>query len=143
MQKTTSPPPASSSPKPPVIPSRDEIRRRFTCLGCGHCCQGDGHVWLDPEDIRRLAAFFGLDEAQFIEEYATLDDAGYRVLKDQRDAAKSCIFLDAGLRCRAHEAKPRQCRDFPYSWRAPEIADFCAGWRAMLGLPPDDLKPRQ
>ncbi len=91
-------------------------------------------MWLEEADERRLAAFFGLDRPAFRERYTRLDDAGQRVLLDQSDLERSCIFLENG-RCVAHEAKPRQCREFPFTWRSPDIAETCEGWRRMLGLP--------
>lgn len=119
------------------LPSR--VLRRFRCQACGNCCRGEGYVYLDDADIRRMAAYLDLSMLEFLQQYARITDDDDVVLQEQGDTVKSCIFLVDG-RCRVHEAKPRQCRDFPRRWRTPDIADYCEGWRNVLDLPPAGVK---
>ena len=80
------------------------IRRglRFECQpDCGKCCmqqEREGSVFLEPEDIERLAKHLGMTSRAFATEYTTSDD---------------CRFLDLG-RCTVYEARPSQCRAYPF-----------------------------
>ncbi len=120
-----------------------DIALRFRCTACGNCCRGEGYVFLDPPDIRRIAACLDLSIEDFKRQYTREDDSGRVILLDQDDPDKSCIFLSSDNLCRVHEAKPRQCRDFPHKWRPPNIATFCEGWRAACNLPPLNKKTGQ
>ena len=109
----------------------------FKCHSCGNCCRGEGYVELDNDTIDAIAQFLTLSRDDFLEQFATYDAKTRRWhLNDQADEEKSCIFLLPDNRCQVHPVKPQQCRDFPRKWRPSNIADFCEGWRAGLGLPP-------
>jgi Fe-S-cluster containining protein len=114
-------------------------KKPFVCHRCGNCCRGDGFVDLSQDDIARAAAYLELSEAEFLARYAVQQGDSW-ILRDQEDAAQSCIFLfedDKGLAgCRIHGAKPTQCAGFPFEWRPRDAADFCEGIRALEGLPP-------
>jgi hypothetical protein len=106
---------------------------RFTCLpDCGKCCTRHGEydfVYLDPDDVVRLAAHLDLDGESFLEKHAAEDD-GYVIL---RMDGPSCPFL-RGTACSVYEARPTQCRTFPF-WREnvrsrtawERLRDFCPG----------------
>ena len=84
---------------------------RFACTGCGACCKGEGYVWVDESEIARLAEYLDMDSADFERRY--LRRVGRRLaLTDAADLA--CVFWDEG--CTVYEARPRQCRTFPF-WR--------------------------
>ena len=105
---------------------------RFTCTGCGKCCAGStGSVSLTRSDLERLASFFRQPVAWFAQKYTHLIK-GRRVLND-RGSIHDCIFL-TGRSCSVHEARPTQCRTYPWwagnlqdaeSWQ--EEADVCEG----------------
>lgn len=105
---------------------------RFECQpGCGWCCtRHDGHdfVYLDPEDVRRLALALAMPAAEFRRRY-TVRDRGWTAL---RMAEEACPFL-VDRRCRVHAARPAQCRTFPF-WR--EILRSPQAWRALGGSCP-------
>ena len=84
---------------------------RFACTGCGVCCKGEGFVWVDDQEILRLADHLGMTPRDFARHY--LRRVGRRLsLTDGPDQA--CVFWDGG--CTVYEARPRQCRTFPF-WR--------------------------
>ena len=95
-----------------------EVLKQFRCTGCGDCCRWTGAVLLTESDILRLATHLGLSEQEFIELHTRLAPNRIQLaLLDQADG--SCAHLD-GNRCSVYEARPEQCRTFPYAWRVPE-----------------------
>ncbi len=87
----------------------------FACLpDCGKCCTRHGdydYVYLDPDDVVRLAGALGLAREAFLERHV-VDDDGYLAL---RMSGPDCPYL-RGTACAVYEARPNQCRTFPF-WR--------------------------
>jgi len=84
------------------------------CQRCTACCRWSGQVVLSDEEIARLAAFKGVGEPEFIEQFTRLRaDRRGLALKEQPDSA--CIFLEGGG-CAVQPVKPQQCKDFPSRW---------------------------
>ena len=116
------------------------IRRglRFECQPeCGRCCTGDaraGSVFLEAEDVDRLAAFLKLSRSVFMREHTRRqDDELALVMQESGD----CRFLKND-RCAVYDARPLQCRTYPflpcdgytpiessYTWRYEK--KFCPG----------------
>jgi Fe-S-cluster containining protein len=106
---------------------------RFACVpDCGACCTRHGdydYVYLDPDDVDRLAAELDLERSVFLERHAAEDD-GYVVL---RMDGPDCPFL-RGTACSVYQARPNQCRTFPF-WREnlknratwERLRSFCPG----------------
>ena len=86
---------------------------RFECqTGCGACCVNHDthtHVYLEDEDVDRLADRLELTRRQFLSRYTMRDD-GHRIL---RMDSPRCPLLE-GTRCTVYSARPRQCRTFPF-----------------------------
>lgn len=106
-----------------------EILDRFSCTGCGACCRWGGSVLLTDDDVSRLAAHLKLSEQGFIDRHTRLArNRRQLALLDQADG--SCAFLE-GDRCSVYEARPEQCRTFPFSWHVaegcPELDRLLAG----------------
>ena len=74
-------------------------------------------------EIARLAAFKGLSENEFIQQFTRLrHDRQGLALKEQPDGA--CIFLE-GENCAVQPVKPQQCREFPNLWNFPGFEKIC------------------
>lgn len=97
---------------------KPEILKEFRCSGCGECCRWGGAVLLTDEDIRNMAAFLGLNEEEFIERHTRLaSNRKQLALLDQADG--SCAWLK-GDDCSVYEARPEQCKSFPYAWHVSQ-----------------------
>ena len=87
---------------------------RFSCTACGDCCTGaPGYVWVNQEEISALAAASGVgDVAEFERLYVR--NIGMR--KSLREFPNGdCVFFDGQTRrCKVYEARPRQCRSWPF-----------------------------
>ena len=90
---------------------------QFGCTACGACCRRNGYVWLSPPDIARLSAHLGLPVEEFLARYTHSvavegqDEPGIHLAR----APHGCVFLDdATNACTVQEAKPTQCRLFPF-----------------------------
>lgn len=84
---------------------------RFTCTRCGNCCKGPGYVWVDEDEMMLLADHFDLDVDTFQKVYTTKLGKNYS-LRDQANG--NCIFFDDTQGCLVYEARPRQCRTWPF-----------------------------
>jgi Fe-S-cluster containining protein len=94
---------------------------KFKCTGCGQCCTGsDGYVFLSNLDIRNLSEHLSLPENQFKQKYTRSVNGEYALLDQPKSG--DCIFLKDN-KCSAYEARPVQCRTFPWwvhNLRGPE-----------------------
>ena len=85
---------------------------RFNCQRCGACCSGaPGYVWLEAADVAALALSLGLERADFLANHTRRVDGGLS-LREETDGR--CVLFESGLGCRAYEARPRQCRTWPF-----------------------------
>ena len=103
----------------------------YHCRRCASCCRWPGYVALTQADIQRIAAFLGLSEYDFIEQYTRLEP-GRRGLALTDHAGGACIFLD-GCDCTVHPVKPEQCRGFPQEWSFPGFERSCMAARESRG----------
>jgi len=127
--------PRVAKPPPPAAPRRPWYGEglQFECQPeCGRCCSRHdeyAYVYLEGDDVARLAAHFGMTRAAFRQQWTRKDD-GYTVLKID---GPGCPFLD-GTRCTVYQARPIQCGTFPF-WREnlrtrgrwEDLATFCPG----------------
>lgn len=117
---------------------------RFECIvpdGCdGHCCWGDGTIYIFEEDIARLLDHFQVDLDTLLDEHVKVDevpcadhDGTMPVLSIKEVGAGACKFQVNGL-CSIHPARPFQCRGYPF-WKMyvstnegwEKLVEFCPG----------------
>ncbi|MBC7457654.1 MAG: YkgJ family cysteine cluster protein [Bdellovibrionaceae bacterium] len=107
---------------------------RFQCQGSGNCCTSHGEfgfVFLTIDDRRRFARHLKLSTAAFTRKYCDLKEGVWHLKEDKKKP--DCMFL-ADKRCSVYEARPTQCRTWPFwpevmnakSW-GKEVASFCPG----------------
>lgn len=87
----------------------------FSCSQCSACCRYEpGFVFLYEKDITPLLTVLNLDFASFVEKYCRWVDLhdGYEYLSLIETAKYDCIFWKDG--CSVYEARPLQCRAFPF-----------------------------
>ncbi len=101
---------------------------RFGCTRCGNCCRGPdpGWVWMDEGEIERLAAFLELDLDAFGSKY--LRRVGERLSLVEQPITNDCVFWDEMDGCTVYEARPAQCRTFPF-W--PENVASPSDWEQV------------
>ena len=94
---------------------------RFNCTRCGHCCTGEpGFVWVNEQDIARNAELRGEPVELVTRLYARHAGSGMSL---REKANGECVFYDRAAGCTIYDARPRQCRTWPF-WegnvRSPE-----------------------
>ncbi|HZJ88223.1 MAG TPA: YkgJ family cysteine cluster protein [Sphaerochaeta sp.] len=100
----------------------------FTCIdGCSYCCGVEpGYVFLTQDDLTRLCEQTHLTEEAFISTYCYPVDMGqFYMISLLEQENYDCIFLKGG-RCSVYEARPLQCRTYPF-W--PAIMESAATWK--------------
>jgi len=91
------------------------------CNYCpGYCCYRlkGSTLYLDAIDINRIARHFGISDGEARTRYIE----GRNTFRVRDDG--SCVFLSnekMRARCTIHEARPRQCREFPYGEPCPYV----------------------
>jgi Fe-S-cluster containining protein len=106
---------------------------KFQCTQCGNCCTGaPGFVWVNKEEIEHLAAYLGMEVAEFEQQYVR--KVGIRKSLVEYSNG-DCVFFDGESRkCNVYPHRPRQCRTWPF-WdsnvRSPEAwartCEVCPG----------------
>lgn len=85
---------------------------QFECTLCGDCCAGTpGYVWVDLDEIRRLAEHLKVTIESFGRTH--LRRVGERISLVEK-AGNACVFWDSGAGCTVYDARPRQCRSWPF-----------------------------
>ena len=87
----------------------EEAFEKIDCLKCANCCKNYSPRFKTP-DIKRISKYLKMKEGVFIEKYLTLDNEGDYVVK-----TKPCPFLGRDNYCNIYEARPSDCRRFPYT----------------------------
>lgn len=87
----------------------------FECTGCGNCCSGpgQGYVWIQDDEIARMANALGIEDADAFERQFVRRVGIRKSLVEYADG--DCIFLDPqSRRCIVYDARPVQCRTWPF-----------------------------
>ena len=87
----------------------------FQCQpNCGRCCdEPGGIVYLTKDDAKRLAEHHAIEVKEWLERdcQTTLDG---RFILDSDAETDICIYLDSDKKCTVYEARPDQCRAYPW-----------------------------
>ncbi len=81
----------------------------ISCRQCANCCKTISPRFKTP-DIRRIARSLGIRESELILNYLKLDEEGDYVVQ-----AVPCPFLGKDLSCTIYEARPGDCKNYPYT----------------------------
>ena len=107
----------------------------FECTRCGACCTGaPGFVWVNLEEITRLAEFRGLSLEEFARQYVRR--VGERLSLKERPGG-DCIFWDKQSGCTVYPARPIQCQTWPF-W--PENVETPEAWEHVKQVCPGSGK---
>jgi Fe-S-cluster containining protein len=96
---------------------------KIFCNYCpGYCCYrlSGASLYIMAVDINCIARHFDIADGEVRRRFLQ----GKNTFKTREDG--SCIFLTNGTmckRCAIHEARPKQCRDFPYDKPCPYLED--------------------
>lgn len=89
---------------------------KFSCTQCGNCCTGaPGYVYVNREEIERIAAFIGRTDGTLGKEH--LRRVGFRYSLTENKKNGDCCFLktEGGKRtCSIYPVRPLQCRTWPF-----------------------------
>jgi Fe-S-cluster containining protein len=103
----------------------------FQCTRCGDCCTGaPGYVWVDAEEIARLARCLGVAPEEFSRRYVRR--VGHRHSLIEKPGG-DCIFWDRTAGCTVYPARPSQCRTWPF-W--PANLETPEAWEDVTRLCP-------
>ena len=108
---------------------------RFECTSCGKCCRVRGEyafVYLNRQEEEALAGLLAITVRSFRRRHTWVDEEGFRQLIFRGD---KCTFLDdVTQQCSVYQARPTQCRTFPFwgemvngSRFTKEASDLCEG----------------
>ena len=99
----------------------DPLRVGIDCMKCNEsrCCR-EYEVFVEAEDVTRLAKHLGLSEKQVAADYLVADgdwtgDYRHRLAKDKDKVGEKCVFLKrqkGAMRCSIYEGRPNLCRGF-------------------------------
>jgi Fe-S-cluster containining protein len=102
----------------------------FECVKCGNCCSVPGEVFLTLEEGENIAKFLNVDFEDFRKKSMKKVWRHYIFNMTYKGG---CVFWK-DRRCSIYEARPEQCRTFPYwdelqasheNWK--EIEGYCEG----------------
>lgn len=88
------------------------------CAKCnGFCCRGEsGYIWINLNEIQKLAQHLKMSMDELSINYIKKINHRYSLReKKLGENDYACIFFDETLnRCGIYEARPNQCRTFPF-----------------------------
>jgi len=88
-----------------------------SCKTCGgKCCRGFcGYVWLELDEIERLAEARKMDVASFAKQFVRRVDGRFSLKEYCINGEHFCCFFDRiECQCLFYNSRPRQCRTFPF-----------------------------
>lgn len=87
------------------------------CKNCfGRCCIGtSGNIWVNKEEIKKIAGFLDLSAEVFIKYYLIKVHYKYSLKELKISGSFQCVFFDdKNKNCSIYKLRPTQCRTFPF-----------------------------
>jgi len=109
------------------------------CEACGgHCCIGEsGYIWINKSEIINLAEHLNMTLDELGIKYLNKIGYKYSIKEVQLDTNNfACAFFDLQKKqCSVYEARPKQCRTFPF-WdyfkeNVSEVYEECPAIRSI------------
>ncbi|MEA3523549.1 MAG: YkgJ family cysteine cluster protein [Campylobacterota bacterium] len=104
------------------------------CASCGgRCCIGEsGNIFVTSLEIENIIKVLNLDIDSFYKEYIRKQGYKFSLREKKFGDSYDCIFFQReNGGCRIYEARPLQCRSFPfwdyYKQRVAELKLECPG----------------
>lgn len=83
----------------------------FGCNRCGNCCSNQtGFVWIEPDEIAPMAEKLQMTAEAFARRFVKNVDGRLSLIEE----SGRCALLANRTDCSVYEARPRQCRNFPF-----------------------------
>ena len=96
---------------------RTTLRLSYDCRKCPAWCCCYPNIFVNDQDLKRLAKHFGISESDAERRYTKISkDYNRRIMKHKKDQffGTSCRFLDSETRrCTVYLARPLGCRTYP------------------------------
>jgi Fe-S-cluster containining protein len=109
----------------------------FECTRCGACCTGaPGYVWVNGEEIARLAEYRGETPEVFSRAFVRRVGNDYSLIEKP---GGDCIFWDRRTGCTVYPARPVQCQTWPF-W--PENIETRDDWDRVVQVCPGSGRGR-
>ena len=104
------------------------------CATCeGRCCTGEsGYIWITPKEMQDVADLLDMEFEEFTKRFVKKVGYKYSLIEKQRENSYECVFFDSQKKqCSIYEARPKQCRTFPF-WDSfkediDEVVKECPG----------------
>jgi len=104
------------------------------CASCeGRCCTGEsGYIWITPSEMQEVSKLLDMEFDEFTKSFVKKVGYRYSLVEKQKDDSYECIFFDSDKKqCSIYEARPKQCRTFPF-WDSfkdsiDEVVKECPG----------------
>jgi Fe-S-cluster containining protein len=85
--------------------------KAFDCKMCGECCYGEGGIFMEENEQKRIAEHLGLEFGDFLAQYTVeLNGRTYAAVGPDN----FCIFFRKEKGCTIHTVKPDRCELWPY-----------------------------
>jgi uncharacterized protein len=108
-----------------------QTEEAIDCTACANCCRV-ATTQVTERDVERLARYFRISPAQFLNQYTVESEDEGRILKRNDNG---CVFLEGNL-CSVYEVRPHACELFPHltkgagsllsrMWQMPDRAVYC------------------
>jgi len=109
--------------------------KAFECRICGECCFGEGGIFVEEEEVERIAAFLGVTPSEFKSRFCEKRN-GRLYIRTGQDGF--CLYYDKEKSCLIHPVKPDRCSLWPFF---PAMIHDKEAWElakeACQGINPD------